>query len=79
METPEKVNQYPMTPDEVNISNLRFMLKRVSDMRAAQKMFFATRGKPDSREWLIESKNLEKEVDNYLKQLEDGEENTKGV
>lgn len=45
-------------------------MKLVSDMRAAQKMFFATRGKPEAKMYLIESKRLEKEVDTMLIQME---------
>ncbi len=49
---------------------MKDFIKLVSDMRAAQKMFFATRGKPESKDYLIESKRLEKEVDAQLKQFE---------
>ena len=42
--------------------NVKDFVLSVKMMREAQKNYFATR----SREWLTESKRLEKEVDNYL-------------
>jgi hypothetical protein len=45
--------------------NVKDFVLRVKMMREAQKNYFATR----SREWLTESKRLEKEVDNVLLEI----------
>ena len=45
--------------------NVKDFVLRVKMMREAQKNYFATR----SREWLTESKRLEKEVDNGLLEI----------
>ena len=45
--------------------NVKDFVLKVKMMREAQKNYFATR----SREWLTESKRLEKEVDNDLLEI----------
>ena len=45
--------------------NVNGFVLKVKMMREAQKNYFATR----SREWLTESKRLEKEVDNDLLEI----------
>lgn len=45
--------------------NMKDFVLKVKMMREAQKKYFATR----SREWLTESKRLEKEVDNDLLEI----------
>ena len=45
--------------------NVNDFVLKVKMMREAQKNYFATR----SREWLTESKRLEKEVDNDLLEI----------
>jgi hypothetical protein len=52
---------------------LVMFLKKVKDMREAQTNFFKTRRtgtEKESRDWLVKSKALESEVDQFIKSAE---------